>query len=327
MSAATPVTDATETRVDQPTRLMGIAWGIGSLGTMTYLNIVTALVLVYLTSIVGIEPVIAGAIVFGARIFDAFIDPMMGWITDRTNTRIGRRRPYLLLGAIACGLVLPLVYSVHLFAADSNPVILAAIALVLYSVAFTIFNVPYLTMPVEMTEDRGMRLQIMGYRVVCMMVGGMIGNAAAPYLIATLGGDADAYQTTGVIGGALVFLFMCIAFAGTSGARASSQTRSSMKLGESIRTIFDNKPFMTMVGVKVLQFIAIASVSSTMAFYVTVVLKQDFKLLSTFGVTVTATIVVAIPIWKRISNHITKLRGFVIGIIGEIASTDRKSVV
>ncbi|MEO0574834.1 MAG: MFS transporter [Pseudomonadota bacterium] len=300
---------------------MRIAWGLGSMGTIGYLNVVTALVLVYLTRIVQLEPVVAGAIIAGARIVDAFCDPLMGWITDKTKTRIGRRRPYLFLGAIACGLALPLVYSVHVLAGPTNAALITALVLIAYSVAFTIFNVPYLTMPVEMTTDRGMRIQIMGYRVVFMMIGGLLGNAGAPYLIERLGNDAQAYQSTGIMAGVVVFALMMIAFFGTSGARASEYTKSSLRLTENIRSITDNKPFMTLIGVKILQFTAIAAVSSTMAFYVTVVLKQDFKLLSVFGLVVTGTIVVAVPVWKRLSNHITKLRGFVIGIIGEILST------
>ncbi|MFK8053388.1 MAG: MFS transporter, partial [Woeseiaceae bacterium] len=280
-----------------------------------------ALILVYLTSIVKLEPYVAGMIVFGARIVDAFCDPLMGWITDRTSTRIGRRRPYLLLGAIACGLTLPLVYSIHVLTDGSNAAVIASLVLILYSIAFTIFNVPYLTMPVEMTTDRTARIQIMGYRVVFMMIGGMLGNAGAPYLIDQLGGGANAFQQTGMIAGGVIFLFMLIAFLGTSGARAAPYEKTTQKLSDNLRSIVENKPFMTLIGVKILQFIAIAAVSSTIAFYVTVVLKQDFKLLSVFGITVTATIVVAVPIWKRISNHITKLRGFVIGIIGEVLSS------
>ncbi|MEO0995963.1 MAG: MFS transporter [Pseudomonadota bacterium] len=298
-----------------------MAWGAGSFGTIAYLNVVTALILVYLTRVVQLEPATAGAIVAGARIVDAFLDPLMGWVTDRTRTRIGRRRPYLLLGAVVCGLALPLVYSVHSYAAPQTAVVIAAAVLIFYSVGFTIFNVPYLTMPVEMTDDRAERIQIMSYRVTFMMIGGLLGNAGAPYLVEALGGDGQAYQTTGVVIGVIVFLFMLSAFLGTSGARASQRTRSNLHLREQLATILRNKPFVTLIGFKILQFIAIAAVSSTMAFYVTVVLKQDFRLLSVFGVVVTATIVVAVPVWRRLSARITKLRGVVIGVLGEIAST------
>ena len=96
-------------------------WGIGSLGTITYLNIVTALVMVYLTSIVQLDASVAGTLVFIARIVDAFMDPGMGWVTDHTKTRWGRRRPYLLLGAIVCAASLPLVFSVHQLPVIINP--------------------------------------------------------------------------------------------------------------------------------------------------------------------------------------------------------------
>ena len=97
-----------------------LAWGAGSLATIFYLNVVTALVLVYLTTVVKLDAAVAGSLVAGARLIDAFSDPLMGWITDRTHTRWGQRRPYLLLGAVVCGVGLPLVYSIHLFGAGQK---------------------------------------------------------------------------------------------------------------------------------------------------------------------------------------------------------------
>ena len=134
-------------------------WGIGSLGTITYLNIVTALVMVYLTSIVQLDASVAGTLVFIARIVDAFMDPGMGWVTDHTKTRWGRRRPYLLLGAVVCAASLPLVFSVHALPVIINPATTVLLCLIVYSLGFTIFNVPYLAMPVEMTTDRMQALQ------------------------------------------------------------------------------------------------------------------------------------------------------------------------
>ncbi len=158
-------------------------WGLGSLGTISYLNIVTALVLVYLTTIVKLDAAVAGTLVFVARIVDAFSDPAMGWITDRTRTPWGRRRPYLLLGAVVCGASLPLVYSVHALPFAVNPVVTTLVVLIIYSLGFTIFNVPYLTMPVEMSTDRMQRFSIMSYRVVFMMTGALIGSAGAPFVV------------------------------------------------------------------------------------------------------------------------------------------------
>ncbi len=296
-------------------------WGLGSLGTISYLNIVTALVLVYLTTIVKLDAAVAGTLVFVARIVDAFSDPAMGWITDRTRTPWGRRRPYLLLGAVVCGASLPLVYSVHALPFAVNPVVTTLVVLIIYSLGFTIFNVPYLTMPVEMSTDRMQRFSIMSYRVVFMMTGALIGSAGAPFVVEQLGKDADAFQALGLMGGALVGLVMFTTFLGTHGARASEASEVHLSILEQIKTVASNHPFMLLVGVKVLQFVAIASAASTVAFFVTVVLKQSLTLLSVLGLATTASIVISVPFWRWLGRFMTKRRGFMIGAVGEVIAT------
>ena len=253
-------------------------WGLGSFGTISYLNIVTALVLVYLTTIVKMEPAVAGSLVFVARIVDAFSDPAMGWLTDHTRTPWGRRRPYLLLGAVICSASLPMVYSIHALPLPFGPVVTTLAVLIVYSLGFTVFNVPYLTMPVEMTTDRMQRFSIMSYRVVFMMLGALTGSAGAPFLVEKLGKDADAFQVLGMMGGALVGLVMFTTFLGTKGARASEASNTHLSVLEQIKTVANNRPFVLLIGVKLLQFFAIASAAGTVAFFVTVVLKQKLTL-------------------------------------------------
>ena len=296
-------------------------WGLGSLGTISYLNVVTALVMVYLTGIVRLDASVAGMLVFAARIVDAFSDPAMGWITDHTRTRWGRRRPYLLLGAVVCAASLPLVYSIHELPVVINPAVLTLLVLIIYSLGFTIFNVPYLTMPVEMTSDRMQRFSVMSYRVVFMMTGALIGNAGAPLVVEKLGKDGDAYQSLGIMAGIFVGAVMFATFLGTRGTRASVPSEIRLSLRQQIRTVIDNRPFLLLIGVKTLQFFAIASSASTAAFFVTVVLKQSFTLLAVLGTASTATIVCSVPFWRWAGRFMTKRRGFMIGVVGEVIAT------
>lgn len=300
------------------------SWGLGSFGTIAYLNVVTALVLVYLTTVIKIEPGIAGLIVFVARFVDAVSDPLMGWITDRTRSRWGRRRPYLLLGAVVCAFSLPLVYSLHHLVGAGNEPYVALAVLVVYSLGFTIFNVPYLAMPVEMTRDRMQRLGIMGYRSVFMMFGSVAGSALAPLLVEKLGRqNPDSYQTLGAIYGALVFLVMMTTFLGTRTASASQidEVAARVPMREQLRAVLDNRPFMMMVGIKVLQFVALSAGGATTAFFVVMVLKRDFSLMSQLAVATIASTVVFIPIFRWLGRFITKRAGLAIGIVGEIFAT------
>ncbi len=298
-------------------------WGFGSLATITYLNIVTALVLVYLTTVLKIPAGVAGAIVSAARIIDAFSDPLMGRITDHARTRWGRRRPFLLLGAFVCGIGLPLVYSQHEMGFSGDPALLAFLVLVFYSLGFTLFNVPYLAMPVEMTKDRLQRLSVMGYRSVFMMLGSVVGSSGGPWLVGRLGRDAEAFQTLGYIGGAFVCIAMLITFFGTSTAHAEAidEVEPRTPFMEQVRAVLDNQPFMAMVGIKVLQFVALSAAGGTTAFFVVMVLKRDLSLMATLAVSTIASTVAFIPVFRWLGRYMTKRTGLAIGIFGEIIAT------
>jgi GPH family glycoside/pentoside/hexuronide:cation symporter len=205
-----------------------------------------------------------------------------------------------------------------------NAPYIALAVLVVYSLGFTIFNVPYLTMPVEMTSDRMQRLGIMGYRSVFMMFGSVAGSAVAPLIVEKLGRqNPDSYQTLGAIYGALVFAVMMTTFLGTRSANASQidEAASHVPIREQLRAVLDNRPFMMMVGIKVLQFIALSAGGATTAFFVVMVLKRDFSLMSQLAVATIASTVIFIPVFRWLGRYMTKRMGLAIGIIGEVFAT------
>ncbi len=316
--------DSSPTRVPFGQRL---TWGAGSLGTIAYLNVYTALTLYYLTFVLKMDPWLAGRLIFAARLVDAFSDPLMGWITDHTRSRWGRRRPYLLLGAVICGCSLPAVFSLHgmvgvLPPGDEMPGVVAVMAvLITYSLGFTLFNVPYLTIPVEMTTERIQRLSLMSYRSAFMMVGAVLGTAGAPALIELLGSDTSpaAYQSMGLIFGAVVLLAMLITFRGTRGAYAApADKQPKLSVWLQIRTVLANSPFLLLIGAKCTQFVALAVTGGTTVYLFTVVLKQPLTLILAFAVATTVTIIAAIPFWKWCGQFITKRSGVLIGAGGEV---------
>ena len=299
-----------------------LTWGFGSLGTITYLNVFTALALYYLAYVLKMDEALAGTLITAARLIDAFSDPLMGWVTDHTRSRWGRRRPYLLLGAVVCGASLPAVFSLHSMSPGLPPDIALVMAvLICYSLGFTIFNVPYLTIPVEMTTDRMQRLSLMSYRSVFMMVGAALGASFAPAMLEFLGGDrsASAYQAMGLTFGAIVLLAMLTAFRGTRGAYAAPlEKQPKLSLWRQIQTVRDNKPFMLLIGAKCTQFVALAVTGGTVVFLFKFVLKQPLTLLPFLAISTSVTIAAAIPFWKWCGQSITKRRGILIGAGGEV---------
>ena len=304
--------------IDKPAH---VAWGLGSFGTITYLNCVTALGLVFLTTVLGISPGVAGTMLTAARIFDAFSDPVMGYLTDRTRSRWGRRRPWLLLGAVVCGISLPLFYSLQVDVNRSDGLATVMLALLVYSLGFTLFNVPYMTMPIEMSRSHQERVAIMSNRVAFMQLGAFAGASLAPWALDQLGRNAEGFAKLGLIFGGLVFAAMLVTFLGTRGVSVSEYQPSHLPWKAQFKSALENRPFALLMGVKILQFVGIAAHSGTMVYYVTTVLKRDLKVVLIYGLAALVSSIVSLFFWRPMARRISKRKGFVIGVIGYILMT------
>ena len=86
-------------------------WGIGSLGASALHNGISFLALFYLSRVLGLDPALAGSLILAAKVYDIATDPLMGWLSDRTRSRWGRRRPWLLAGALVSALAFVLLFN------------------------------------------------------------------------------------------------------------------------------------------------------------------------------------------------------------------------
>lgn len=137
-----------------------IAYGIGQLGNSMF-PAALGVFMVVLVQGLGMPPVLWGIVFFLPRIWDAVSDPIMGFITDNTKSRWGRRRPYIFIGAILTGVSFILMWQLH----PSNGVMFnfiyfLALSLVFYT-GLTIFGAPYVAQGYEMSSDFHERTKLM----------------------------------------------------------------------------------------------------------------------------------------------------------------------
>ena len=203
-----------------PTKIAA-GWGLGTLATATMLNGASVVLLYFLVTFVKIEPVLAGALLFGSKMLDVITDPPMGIISDRTRSRYGRRRPWMLGASFFCGLSFAMLFNVP-DSGMSTTLAFVGVALALYALSYTAFQVPYMAMPAEMTDDSHQRTKIMSWRVFFMTLGNLAGMGAVPALVEQLGADRDAYRQMGIVIGAFIAIVMLGCFLLTRDAR---QTR------------------------------------------------------------------------------------------------------
>lgn len=138
-------------------------YGTGATALGTTQNIVDHQIQQVLVFGMGMSPITKSIIVMIFRVWDALIDPVMGWISDNTRTRWGRRRPYMFVGCIIMAILMPIVWR---FSEDWDMKWIAVwftIGGILLSTATTIFNLPYQALKQELTPDYDERTSLNMY--------------------------------------------------------------------------------------------------------------------------------------------------------------------
>lgn len=293
-----------------------LSWGFGTLGTVTMINSVTVLYAFFLVSIVGIDPALAGTLIFASKIFDVVTDPLMGWISDRTNTRWGRRRPYLFGSSFLCGASMILLFNLPEFTSTFWQAAYIEALLLLFAFALTTYNVPYLAMPAEMTDDYNERSTIMSYRALFLSCGTFIGGAIAGLLVGRLGGDEAAYGTVGWVLAGITFSAMMICVIGTRKARfVNDLKKEKVPFGEQMRLFFVNRPFMLMGLIKIIQFLQIAVGGTATLFFFVHVMGRSEAALFPFGIFYVGASIITIRLWLPLIDAFGKREIFIVGLL------------
>ncbi|MAI89120.1 MFS transporter [Ponticaulis sp.] len=309
-----------------------VSWGIGALGTAVLMNSVSVLIVYYLASVVGMESWIAGLLLSLGRILDAATDPFMGYISDKTpNKWGGRRRPYLLIGAFLSALSILLIFNVPFRGDGVETISYVLFTLIFFGLGYTIFNVPFIAMPAEMTSDYHERSSIHSWRVIFAGMGMAIAFAGAGIILDWLAdGRTNAngvqmntsgdYTILSLIFGALILVSMLIAWNGTRKAKMTFNTSKPIPGGEQMKSFFSNKSFLTIIGVKASQLIAVYASQTAQFFMVVEVLKRSSDQMALLSLPMVAVSILSAPLLVRFSRKFGKRWGYILSAMFTCAS-------
>lgn len=302
-----------------------IGWGLGTLPMAIYFNSFNILALRYFTDFVGLTAAAAGTLIGLSKIYDAFSDPIMGMVSDRTRGAMGRRRPYLLGGGLLCALSIFLLFSAPVGLSDVQAFWYVAFVVILYATSYTLYNIPYMAMPAEITVDAGQRSTMMSWRVVCIGVGGLIAGTLGPKLVAWGGDGVAGHRLMGIVLAALIAVPACLTVFLTRGASAGEVVRSTLPvpLRERARTVIENRPFLLLLTLKFFQLCAIAISSGTLAFFTVWVLGRDYSALGTIILFSSVGQIIGAPLWLRLKGVLGSRMAFFLsaGLFAAISLT------
>ena len=294
-----------------PTRIAAF-WGLGAFATTTMLNGVSIVLLFFLVNFVKIEPVIAGGLLFASKLFDGIIDPPIGVLSDRTESRLGRRRPWMLGAAFFCGLSFALLFNVPEAASQTGVYLFISGWLFVYTVSYAVFTVPYMAMPGEMTDDYHERSRLMSWRTVFMTFGNLMGAAVPPVMVASFGGGRPAYGQMSIVVGVVIGVAMLLTVVGTGGARQRPRDPAPLSLVENFRLLRRNVPLLVLMGTKILLYIGLAAFTAVLLFFFSSLLKKNAAAVGAyFGVFSLATVLFT-PVQLWVARRFEKRRAYLV---------------
>lgn len=290
-----------------------LAYGSGDLGTAIAAGLRAFFLLIFFTDVARLDPAMAGMILLINRIWDAFNDPFVGWLSDRTVTRWGRRRPWIFAGALPFGLTFFLLWVVPPFGSAGLFVYYVIISLLL-DTAYTVVNVPYTALTPELTKDYDERTSLNSYRFAFSVGGALVSAVLHPLIVSSAPDPRTGYLISGLLW-AVVCTVPCyiVFFAIRERPEAiEHQAGDSIPLAAQIRIALANRPYRFVIGLYLASWLALQLVSAVLVYYLTYYMGTPERIPITL-LAVQGTSFIFLFVWTAISHRYDKRLVYIAG--------------
>ena len=242
-------------------------YGIGDLGFNLYWANISAFLLIFYTDVMGLAAAAVGTMILVTKLIDAATDPLMGAIADRTRTRFGRFRPYLLWGALPMAFTGVLTWTVPDLG-ETGRLLWAYLTFSLMMLAYTVLSTPYSALSGVMTADSQQRTTLISFRFIAAFAGTTLVNAFTLDLVQWFGRGDEAlgWQLTLALYGVVAAVLFATVFATTRERIAPPpQQRSDVK--QDLRDLLDNRPWLVLFVLALVIMITIVMRSGATVYY------------------------------------------------------------
>ncbi len=251
-----------------------VRYGVADLGIALLSSVVQFFILFYYTDVAGINPAIAGsALLVGKLTWDAFNDPIIGYLSDRTRSRFGRRRIYMFCGAIPLGLAVWLALSLPKGLTGVTAFLAVLGTFLLWDTFHTLSSVPYYAMSAELTQDYGERTSLTAIRMIFSVLGYILGAASTTVIAGQIGKllgwnlQASWSGTGAFFGIVAAAAILTTAFTVREPTRVATQVSHLPPL-KAILTTFRNRPFVIMLVAFTITSFSFTLLTSLVPYYI-----------------------------------------------------------
>jgi Na+/melibiose symporter-like transporter len=287
------VADTTVTTSDSRQRLSvveKVGYGLGDTAANFIFQTMVMFQLAFYTDTFGITAAAAGTLLVVVRVWDAIFDPMMGVIADRTETRWGKYRPWVLWTAVPFGIMGFLTFMTPEMGAGGK-LVYAYLTYIVLMMVYSANNLPYSALSGVMTGDLGERTSLSSYRFVCAMLAQLVIQGLALPMVHHFGqgNNARGYQVTIGIFSALAVALFLITFA-TTRERIQPPPGQKATVGQHFADLLRNGPWLAMFILTLVLFITLSMRGSVVPYYFNYYVDRESlaRLLGTLGMDATA---------------------------------------
>ncbi|WP_338592755.1 glycoside-pentoside-hexuronide (GPH):cation symporter [Shewanella khirikhana] len=287
-----------------------IAYGLGDTASNIVFQTVMLFLTFFYTDIFGISAAFVGTMFLAVRIMDAVTDPMMGYLADRTNSRWGRYRPYLLWFAFPFGAISVLAFTTPDLT-ESGKEVYALITYALLMLAYTAINIPYCALGAALTTNPAERVSVQSYRFVFAMLGGLMVSALTLPLVDFFGqGDkAKGYQLTILAMSILGTVMFLLCFIGTK-ERDFSTDDSSGNMKAAVKALWANDQWRVLSAAAIFLLTGLVLKSTLAIYYVKYVLGRE-DMISLFVTSGVIGNIFGVGLAKKLADKVCKVKAYI----------------
>lgn len=298
-------------------------YAIGSLGTGGFATLPGLVLTYYLTDSLGVAALWAGVVITIAKLWDVVVDPVIGALTDRDLAKHGTRRRLMLAGALSLPVFFALTFAVPPALGPAVAGVWVLVAFTLTATAFSLFQVPYIALPAELTPSYDERTRLLTWRVVVLTFAILLFGAGGPQLRGATDDPVTGYFLMGVVSGVVIAIGMLVATSVTSKMRKTDAaplaavpsttppTGVREHFSASFRALRRSAPFRALLSTFVLQALATGLMLAGAQYVATWVLHSEDAVTFLF-VALIAPALFAAPAWGVVARRIGKERTFAI---------------
>jgi glycoside/pentoside/hexuronide:cation symporter, GPH family len=304
-----------------------LAYGAGDLGPAITANISVSFLLIFFTNVAGIPIGLASTILIIGKFWDAINDPIVGVLTDKTNSRRwGRRLPWLLYGAIPFGIFFFLQWIVPPFASDRSAQVSGLfwyyVAIAILSQAFyTVVNLPYTAMTPELTQDYEERTTLNSYRFGFSISGSILSLFLALIIFNFVSDRALQYVILAAVCTVISVLSLYWCVFGTrdrvlafEAKRMDLPQSPTIPIAEQLKIVFTNRPFLFVIGIYLCSWLALQLTASIIPYFVVNWMGLPESSVPTVLIGVQGTALGMLFVWTNLSKRYGKKAVYFMGM-------------